>query len=208
MLFLECPELLVPIMKFLKKFIFPILQFGVPVVLLLMGMLDFAKGVMASKEDEIKKGQRTFIRRLMAALSFFFVTTLVVIVMNILGSVNISGTDLWRECWNGENSGNKNDQYPDITAECQKECAEAGTSNQQCVAKCRNEKIEKLNNNSTPSITEQCKNKCSSTTGEENGKCMTECESTATSCQNRCNTLYRDTGGEQLNNCMLKCQIK
>lgn len=173
MLFLECPELLVPIMNFLKKFIFPILQFGVPVVLLLMGMLDFAKGVMASKEDEIKKGQRKFIGRLMAALSFFFVTTLVVIVMNILGSVNISGTDLWRECWNGENSGSNNG-----------------------------------NNNSTPSINEQCKNKCSSTTGEENGKCMTECESTVTSCQNRCNTLYRDTGGEQLNNCMLKCQIK
>ena len=170
MLFLECPELLVPIMNFLKKFIFPILQFGVPVVLLLMGMLDFAKGVMASKEDEIKKGQRTFVRRLMAALSFFFVTTLVVIVMNILGSVNISGTDLWRECWNGEN-GSGNNSTDTIEKQCQKQCSEDNSTNYQaCTSKCIYDRKNQQN-----TCNQTCKTKYPSG-GEDYSNCMLECD--------------------------------
>lgn len=116
MLFLECPELLVPVINLLKKFILPVLQIGVPIVLIVVGMLDFGKGVMASKEDEIKKGQKAFIRRLMAAVSFFLITTIVTLFMNIMASVNIEGTSLWKECWG--NTEEKNNSTPSIEEQC------------------------------------------------------------------------------------------
>ena len=60
-----------------------LLQFGVPVLLIIFGMLDLGKAVIASKEDEIKKGQQMFIKRLIAAVIVFFVITVVQLVVNL-----------------------------------------------------------------------------------------------------------------------------
>ena len=59
-----------------------LIQFGVPLLLIVFGMLDLGKAVVASKEDEIKKGQQMFIKRLIAAVLVFFVVTVVGIVIN------------------------------------------------------------------------------------------------------------------------------
>ena len=61
-----------------------VIQIAVPVLLVIFGMLDLFKGIMAQKEDEIKKGQQTFIKRLIAAAIIFFV---VVIVKLLIGFV-------------------------------------------------------------------------------------------------------------------------
>lgn len=50
-----------------------IIQIGVPIVLIILGMIDFGKSAIAQKEDEMKKGQRVFISRLVTALLVFFV---------------------------------------------------------------------------------------------------------------------------------------
>lgn len=50
-----------------------LIQIGVPVLLIVFGMLDLGKAVMAQKEDEIKKGQGLFIKRLIAAVLVFLV---------------------------------------------------------------------------------------------------------------------------------------
>ncbi len=54
-----------------------VIQIGVPVLLIIFGMIDFAKGVFAQKDDEIKKGQRTFISRLITAILVFLVIIIV-----------------------------------------------------------------------------------------------------------------------------------
>ena len=59
-----------------------VIQIAVPVVLVIFGMLDLFKGITAQKEDEIKKGQQTFLKRLLAAAMVFFV---VVIVKLLIG---------------------------------------------------------------------------------------------------------------------------
>ena len=59
------------------KIIYLILQVLVPIALIIFGMLDLVKGVMAQKEDEIKKGQQTFVKRLIAATLVFFVFAIV-----------------------------------------------------------------------------------------------------------------------------------
>ena len=58
-----------------------IIQIGVPVLLIIFGMFDLGKAVIAQKEDEIKKGQSTFFKRLIAAILVFFVVTIVKLVV-------------------------------------------------------------------------------------------------------------------------------
>ena len=61
-----------------------VIQIAVPVLLVIFGMLDLFKGITAQKEDEIKKGQQTLIKRLIAAAIVFFV---IVIVKLLVGFV-------------------------------------------------------------------------------------------------------------------------
>ena len=53
----------------------------VPILIILLGSLDFAKAVVAGKEDEMRKAQSTFIKRLIIGVCVFFVPILVDIVM-------------------------------------------------------------------------------------------------------------------------------
>ena len=68
-----------------------LIQFGVPLLLIIFGMLDLGKAVIASKEDEIKKGQQMFIKRLIAAVIVFFVIAVVKFVPNSGAVVCIGG---------------------------------------------------------------------------------------------------------------------
>lgn len=63
-----------------------IIQIAVPVLLIIWGMLDLGKAVIAQKEDEIKKGQATFFKRLIAAILVFFVITIVKLVVSFASS--------------------------------------------------------------------------------------------------------------------------
>lgn len=61
-----------------------IIQIAIPVLLIVFGMLDLGKAVVASKEDEIKKGQQLFIKRLISAALVFLVVFVVKILLNII----------------------------------------------------------------------------------------------------------------------------
>lgn len=105
MLFLNYCEDLAPIIKLIKHGFIPLLQIGIPIVLIVLGMIDLGKAVIASKEDEIKKAQGMLIKRLIYAIAVFFVVTIVTVVFGIFveagveGDKNISGTQTWRTCW-------------------------------------------------------------------------------------------------------------
>ncbi len=55
-----------------------------PVVLIIMGSLDFGKAVMSQKEDEIKKAQGAFIKKLIAGAAVFFVVVFARWVLTII----------------------------------------------------------------------------------------------------------------------------
>lgn len=61
-----------------------IAQIAVPIILVILGMIDFAKGIMSQKEDEIKKGQKTFINRLIIGAVIFFIVALVKLLVGIV----------------------------------------------------------------------------------------------------------------------------
>jgi len=58
----------------------------VPILLVIFGMLDLFKGITAQKEDEIKKGQQIFIKRLISAAIIFFVVSIVQLLVSFVAS--------------------------------------------------------------------------------------------------------------------------
>lgn len=66
------------------RLVITLIQIGVPILLVVFGMLDLGKAVMAQKEDEIKKGQQTLIKRCIAAAIVFFVITIVRLLVSVL----------------------------------------------------------------------------------------------------------------------------
>lgn len=65
------------------KITYGVIHVAVPVLLVMFGSLDLIKGVIAGKDDEIKKNQSMFIKRLIAAVLVFFVFSMVKFVISI-----------------------------------------------------------------------------------------------------------------------------
>ena len=73
-----------------------IIQIAVPVLLVIFGMMDLLKAIIAGKEDEIKKGQMTFVKRLIAGAIVFFVFGIVKFLISFVaddseGIMNCAG---------------------------------------------------------------------------------------------------------------------
>lgn len=64
--------------------VYTIIQIVVPIILVIFGSLDLVKAVMGGKDDEIKKGQQTLIKRLVAAAIVFFVFVTVKLVISLV----------------------------------------------------------------------------------------------------------------------------
>lgn len=60
-----------------------VLQIAVPVLLVIFGSIDFVKAITSQKDDEIKKGQKTFISRIIAGVIVFFVFAIVKLVVSL-----------------------------------------------------------------------------------------------------------------------------
>ena len=73
------------------KLIIKVIQIAVPILLVVFGSFDLVKGLIAQKEDEIKKGQQTLIKRLIAGVIVFFVIALV----KLLISAVAGDDDIW-----------------------------------------------------------------------------------------------------------------
>lgn len=103
MLFLDTCDNLAPLIRLIKNGIIPLIQIGIPIILIILGMLDLGKAVMASKEDEIKNAQKMLIKRCIYAIAIFFVVLIVQVVFGLLSSTGdeqISSTSTsWVDCW-------------------------------------------------------------------------------------------------------------
>lgn len=68
----------------ITSLIYDVIKIGVPLLLILFGMWDFGKAVMAGKEDEIKASQKLFIKRLISAAIVFLVFAIVELVIGLV----------------------------------------------------------------------------------------------------------------------------
>lgn len=62
--------------------LYDLLKIATPVIIIITGMLDMLKAVSAQKEDDIKKAQQKFVRRLLAGAVVFLVFVIVETVIN------------------------------------------------------------------------------------------------------------------------------
>lgn len=83
------------------RFIFKLVDiafFVVPMALILLISIDFAKNVMASKEDEMKKNVNIVIKRVIYCVVLFFVPTIVNAVISIVGDAGIEAVKIASKC--------------------------------------------------------------------------------------------------------------
>lgn len=97
-----------PIIALVKNGLIPIIQIGIPIILIILAMLDLGKAVVSSKDDEIKKAQSMLIKRAVYAIAIFFVVTIVNLVFGLFSktgaTVDADGNTIydgsWWSCWN------------------------------------------------------------------------------------------------------------
>ena len=68
----------------LISFAVTMIQIAVPIILVVMGSMDLFKGITAQKEDEIKKGQQMFIKRLIVGALIFFVVVIAKLLISVV----------------------------------------------------------------------------------------------------------------------------
>ena len=97
-------DALLPLIRLIKYGVIPLIQIGIPIILIILGMLDLGKAVVASKEDEIKTAQKLLIKRVVYALAIFFVVLIVQVVFGLVaksGDENATRNSMnWLDCWN------------------------------------------------------------------------------------------------------------
>ena len=102
MLFLDNCYNLWPIIHLIKGGLIPIIQIGIPIILIILGMIDLGKAVIASKEDEIKSAQKLLIKRIIYAVAIFLVVSIVTLVFSVVANntdTDGEAAEDWRNCW-------------------------------------------------------------------------------------------------------------
>ena len=87
-----------PIVDFIHR-VYTILQWGIPIVLVVYGGFDLAKAVIASDDKEIKAAATKLVKRLIAAVAIFLLTTLITVVISWAASAQEDADGSWVQCW-------------------------------------------------------------------------------------------------------------
>ncbi len=90
---------LAPVVAIIKHGVMPLVQIGIPIVLIVLGTLDLGKAVISSDEKEVKSAQKRLIQRFIYAAAIFLVVTLVQVVMGIVAKGGQGNTTGWQGCW-------------------------------------------------------------------------------------------------------------
>ena len=78
----------------LTSWMITIIQVAVPVILVIFGSIDFIKAMTSQREDEIKKGQQLFVKRIITAGLTFFVVAIVKLFVGIVSSGSVENNNI------------------------------------------------------------------------------------------------------------------
>ena len=73
---------------YVGKIVYLVVQILVPIIIILLGSFDLLKAVISQKDDDIKKNQQVFFKRLISAALIFFVFAIVKFVVSVVSSDN------------------------------------------------------------------------------------------------------------------------
>lgn len=93
-----------PVINFIKL-IFTLIQWLIPIALIIMGSVDLGKAVLSSDDKEIKQATSKLIKRAIAAVAIFFIVLLVELIMGLVSESNTKAgkgagnSESWITCW-------------------------------------------------------------------------------------------------------------
>lgn len=81
-------------------YVLMVFKIVIPILLIIFGMIDLGKAVIASKDDEIKKATKSLMFRAVSAICIFFIPTIVGLLMGLVGSFGNLKSDfeICRKC--------------------------------------------------------------------------------------------------------------
>ena len=86
------------------RIVIHLLQFSVPLILLVFGTIDMIKAVTSNDDKAAKTALDTFIKRLMYGVLVFLAPFLVRLVLNIINDNILKNSEVdsmnWLRCWN------------------------------------------------------------------------------------------------------------
>ena len=85
------------ILSVVKK-AYTFMKYITPIILIVMGSIDFLK-VTWAKEEDIQKHKKRFINRIILAIFVFIAFSLAELLTNLLGSANVEDSTSWISCW-------------------------------------------------------------------------------------------------------------
>lgn len=96
-----------------------VIMVGVPILLIIFGMIDLGKAVVASKEDEVKKATKLLGKRFLYAVGVFAIVWIVTFIFDQLADV-MTGTmyendTTWKSCWKCNIRGGKKAENCNVT---------------------------------------------------------------------------------------------
>ena len=62
-----------------------VLKVVIPIVIIILGMIDLGKAVIASDEKQISKSAKSLLNRVLAGIAIFFVPTLIGVIFKLVG---------------------------------------------------------------------------------------------------------------------------
>ena len=69
------------------KFVFNLIQWAIPLVLIVLGTIDMFKAMASGDEKKTKESQKTFIRRLIYAVVAFLIPFIISLVFTFVGKM-------------------------------------------------------------------------------------------------------------------------
>ena len=83
-----------------------VIRIGIPIVLIVLGMIDFAKATISNDEKAQEKATKGLLKRFLYAVGVFGVSWIVIVVFDVVANT-VKDPDAftydeasWKECWN------------------------------------------------------------------------------------------------------------
>lgn len=90
-----------PIIRVIKEGIFPLIQIGIPIILLILCTFDLGKAVISSDDKKNKKLLKKIVQRCISAILIFFFITIINLLFTMVSTITDNETLIrWSECWN------------------------------------------------------------------------------------------------------------
>lgn len=102
------------LINLLRGGIWPVIQFVIPLIIIILGAVDLGKAVAGGDEKKTKEAQGTFVRRVIYGVAIFFVPLIVSLIFQMVGGEEVTDEKgnrimTFYNCWECYNNWDSKD---------------------------------------------------------------------------------------------------